>query len=202
MLIDALNLLVFFFSLSCSPCIVSSQSVSSQPTESCSNSKNDDNLTVMVSLDSERRYIDAPLDSSLTYLENTANEWCTSNLPSDAAIGCTTMVKTSLVSQQTARQQRTTVSFGATIDRGEPVTNLIIIDNFFDDPIAIRSFALQQDFNVKKDREGYNSRQKFRRTRSFSGDSIFRDVRIKIEASLGTRTVNFESVAGEGEHMS
>ena len=181
---------------------------------SCTNNANydsnlcnaiDDFLTIMVSLDDSRQYIDAPSASPLIDLQNLAVTWCTDNIPPSDVENCANMILNSLLAQQSARLPETAaLSSIVKTTKLKPIPNLLIIDDFLSDPDSIREFALAQDFsgNGNKKNDNYNPLQNFRRTRSFSGAGEFRDIRLKIEEALGVRTVNWESVSGEGENMS
>jgi len=168
--------------------------ISCVPPTSC------DDLTVMVSLDGTKHYIEI-VDSlsNQNSIRAESFKWCSQNVPDSSEV-CTEMIHGSLNAQLRARASPTLNQFK--ISTQIPNSNLIVIDNFFEDPDKLREFALKQDFAGKARNSEYNRKQHFRRTRSFSGDPNMAGVRRKIEEVLGAKTVNWESVEGEGENMS
>ena len=126
--------------------------------QTCSNDKeSNDDLSVMISLDETRLYIDVPLVTQPSLLSFAAENWCASNLEPSTVQGCTQMISSSLSAQQSARFDNADPVV-QTIKRN-PIPNLVVIDDFLVDPDQVREFALTQDFKNKKENEQYNPLQ-------------------------------------------
>jgi len=82
-----------------------------------------------------------------------------------------------------------------------PSSSLIVIDDFVNDPVAFRNFALNLPFTEEQGHNKYklNPKQVFRRSPQINNHPYARPIKLAVEEALGTRTVNWEMEGGQ--HM-
>ena len=164
-------------------------------------------LVAMIVVDGTPQYAAAKSDADDQQLQIQASSFCKTHLvdgTSSTIQSCTTSVFTLLRSQRLAqvpvsfpwRQSSTSiVSIVSTLTSS---SNIIVVDNFLEDPFGLRNFALSQPFNQstqkKKETKSttlLNPRQLFRRTKAFNSDPAFTPLRDAVEQVLDQKTINW-----------
>ena len=165
-----------------------------------------ENLLIMIAIDSTQHFLELSPTSTNLEVSSAAQSFCSSKL-NEAPIStqqlCTEQVTTLFRSQQEARMELSVNGSGPWFPSrvNDPIVpqpiltnNVIVLDHFFQDPYAVREFALSQSFNQdQKNSKSYlNPGQKFRRTKAFNSDPAFVPLRKTIERVLGKSTINWE----------
>ena len=166
-------------------------------------------LVAMITIDQTPHFLELPSISTEQELLSAAQSFCTSKLPADTATKCTNQLVTLLQSQQEARRPLEACDTddsrpfltSSSLHRTSLTTphlnlsdHVLIVDNVFQDPHAVRKFALSQPFDQDqtKSKSALNPSQQFRRTKSFNSDPSFVPLRHMIETLLGKSTINWE----------